>query len=433
MINPLHLRLFGLGGLIVGSAVLIAWLAHANWRRFGELHEGLQLAQRFEEQVIGLHSELNRLSLQTDAASLPVLTRQSRELGSWIDGEIREPHTLRQRRMLERIATAYAVFLTNVEALAAERPTSGAAWLARTVALEEQLTGILRESVAEFLSEVHEGLLLRQSLTFVLLGLLLVLLAWLAAAVYLGMIAPLRRRLIEAGNAVEQSQKLAALGVLAAGIAHEIRNPLTAIKARLFTHQRSLMKGTTAYENTEFIGRELDRLERIVRDFLLFARPTDPRLAPVSAGGLLREVCELLGAELGRLGIELRVENPPDLQVQADRQHLHQVLINLVRNAADSVGADGRILLRARRARTTLRGESREVVILEVEDNGRGIPPEIRPRLFDPFFTTKPNGTGLGLSIAARIVEKHGGELRYHTKMNHGTTFGVVLPAGGAA
>lgn len=429
MLNPLQLRLAALAVLIVGAATLIGWSAHLNWRRFGELHEGLQLAQRFEEHGTDLHGELNRMALKTEGDTTARLLRISRELGDWIASEQREVHTPRQHRMLQRIDSAYARYLTSAERLTAQ-PSGGEGndRLAEIIALEEQLRGILRESLAEFLGEVHQGLLPRRTLTFSLLAVLLALLGWLAIVVYRGMIAPLRVRLVEADLAMEQTQKLAALGVLAAGIAHEIRNPLTAIKARLFTHQKSLTKGTPVYENTEIIGRELDRLERIVRDFLMFARPAEPRFEAVSSTALFREVRDLLGADLARVSIQLQLEEHPDLPLQIDRQHLQQVLINLVRNAAESMGDEGTIVLRARRQRQPLRGRMSEVAILEVEDNGRGIPPDAQARLFDPFFTTKPNGTGLGLSIAARIVEKHGGALRYQTRVNHGTTFGIVLP-----
>jgi signal transduction histidine kinase len=103
-------------------------------------------------------------------------------------------------------------------------------------------------------------------------------------------------------------------------------------------------------------------------------------------------------------------------------------LINLVQNAADSIGHDGTINLRARLSRKALLNGDKSTVVLEVSDTGQGISSETQKRLFDPFFTTKANGTGLGLSIAARIVQMHGGRLEYQTQVNRGTTFGIVLP-----
>ena len=111
-----------------------------------------------------------------------------------------------------------------------------------------------------------------------------------------------------------------------------------------------------------------------------------------------------------------------------DAAQIKQVLINLVQNAADSIGGQGLITLRAREDRKRLTNGEIDVVILEVSDSGSGILPTVEKRLFDPFFTTKETGAGLGLSIAARIVAKHGGALQYQTLVNRGTTFGVVLP-----
>jgi len=118
--------------------------------------------------------------------------------------------------------------------------------------------------------------------------------------------------------------------------------------------------------------------------------------------------------------------------VNVDAAQIKQVLINLVQNAADSIGQDGTITLRARQARKPLLNGEKNTVVLEVSDTGKGITAEAQKRLFDPFFTTKDNGTGLGLSIAARIVQKHGGVLQYQTQVNRGTTFGILLPQANA-
>jgi signal transduction histidine kinase len=107
---------------------------------------------------------------------------------------------------------------------------------------------------------------------------------------------------------------------------------------------------------------------------------------------------------------------------------VEQALINLVQNAAESIGRDGKIHLCSRADSARLTGRARPVVVLEVSDTGKGIPREVQKRLFDPFFTTKEEGTGLGLSIAARIVEQQGGTLQYKTELNRGTTFAIVLP-----
>jgi signal transduction histidine kinase len=251
--------------------------------------------------------------------------------------------------------------------------------------------------------------------------------ALLAGLIYQGIIAPLRRGLEQSKRIIERQEKLSSLGVLAAGVAHEIRNPLTSIKVRLFTQQELLTKGSEASEDNTFITDEISRLEKIVSDFLAFARPSEPEFKAVRASQPLREMKELFRATLARDQIELKEEYLADPQVKADPQQIKQVLINLVQNAAEAIGQSGVVTLRTRTATPRLPG-GETLAVLEVEDNGRGIAPEVQQRLFDPFFTTKASGTGLGLSVAARILEKHGGRLEYQTAPGRGTVFRLVLP-----
>ncbi len=241
------------------------------------------------------------------------------------------------------------------------------------------------------------------------------------------MIAPLRRGLTQSHKVIERQEKLASLGVLASGVAHEIRNPLTAIKFRLFSLGKSL-PALSENEDARIIASEINRLERIVKDFLQFARPSEPEISTVSTQRIVDEVQLLLKGQLQRAGIEFTMEIQSPAWVHADPQQLKQVLINLVQNAAEAIGRNGRITLRLREDMAQLNGHPGPAAILSVTDTGRGISPEIEARLFDPFFTTKEGGTGLGLAMAARIIQKHGGILRYETEVNRGTTFEILLP-----
>jgi signal transduction histidine kinase len=216
--------------------------------------------------------------------------------------------------------------------------------------------------------------------------------------------------------------------MLAAGVAHEIRNPLTAIKAWLYLQQKHLKPGTPEFSDAELISGEISRLERIVRDFLQFARPSDPQFTVVPAGLPLHEVQTLLKPGLEKSGINLVIEESVPAQIRIDPQQIKQVLINLVQNAADSIGRNGTITLRAVTDEKRIADRQMDVVILQVSDTGKGISEDVQKRLFDPFFTTKDTGTGLGLPIAARIVEKHGGALQYQNLAEHGATFGIILP-----
>jgi len=258
--------------------------------------------------------------------------------------------------------------------------------------------------------------------------LLLILMAAMGRNIYRDTIAPLQTKLVHSQNLLERQEKLATLGTLAAGIAHEIRNPLTSLKARLYTLEKHLLVVPAARKDTDIISAEISRLERIVQDVLSFARPADPKLETIAADMLLREVQGLMSPNFESRSVQLVVESSSGLFLRADSGHLKQVLINLARNAAEAIDGKGTVTLRARSAHTKLDGQETDTVILEVSDTGKGIPPEVEKRLFDPFFSTKETGTGLGLPISARLVQKLGGTLQYQTRPGHGTTFGVVLP-----
>jgi signal transduction histidine kinase len=267
-----------------------------------------------------------------------------------------------------------------------------------------------------------------EELLVVQLGLLVILVGTAVVAVYRGVIGPLRVELGESRARAARHEKLASLGTLAAGVAHEIRNPLTAINVRLHSLKKNLVADSSEQEDALVIDHEIQRLDRIVQEFLQFARPAEPKLLTVSADSLLARMQSLFGPQLKKTSIRLSLESVPDIWVRVDPQQIEQVLINLVQNAAESMEGDGTITLRARTGMGRLSGRARPVVMLEVSDTGKGIPAEVRKRMFDPFFTTKEEGTGLGLAIAARIVETHGGALECRSEVNHGTTFTILLP-----
>jgi signal transduction histidine kinase len=292
----------------------------------------------------------------------------------------------------------------------------------------EQFVAAQQAAFNAFLQTSQGTLLSLRRLLALSLILLLAATVALAVLVYRGMIAPLRQEVSESRAIIERQEKLAALGTLAAGVAHEIRNPLTAIKFRLFSLKKSLPPEFAEHEDTGVISAEINRLDRIVKDFLQFARPSEPEAVRVPAERILQEVHELLKPQLEKSALQLRVETRGTTWVHVDTQQLKQALINLIQNAADSIGRHGVISLRVMQDLAELAGRRRPAAVLQVVDTGKGIPPEVQKRLFDPFFSTKERGTGLGLAIAARIVEKHGGLLRYQTELNRGTTFEIVLP-----
>jgi signal transduction histidine kinase len=290
---------------------------------------------------------------------------------------------------------------------------------------DEELRSLLQESL--------DSLRWMRNLVFACLGLLLAAIVVVVALLYGGIVRPLREQLIDREALLAKREKLAALGTLAAGVAHEIRNPLTAIKARLYTLRRTLI-GDDGQEDVQAITHEVDRLEHIVRDVLGYARPAEAVLGPVELSAWLREFAAFVEPELTATGNELAVDTAVTADVAADPGQLRQVMLNLVRNAQEALeGRLGRIELALHRERAPLRGEMAEVAVLSVTDNGPGIPVNIQPRLFDPFFTTKPAGTGLGLAIVAHLVENQAGEIKFQSAPGTGTRFAVRLPIRGEA
>jgi signal transduction histidine kinase len=399
------------------------------------------MAEHFKDVMRDVSDRMIRYRTTGDPAAWTDFIKASGELNDWIQGEIASPVTPKERDVLEQMNATYADYKAVTGEVQKQIMTSGpgdnlppalADRLSQTrrhlFDLGQQLSQAHLALKTQLLAEAHQ-MVVRLRLT-VLGALALLFLSGIALAVfvYRDMIAPLHSQLVETRAMVEQREKLASLGLLAAGVAHEIRNPLTAIKAALFTQQKKFSAGTPEHADVKVVEREILRLERIVNDFLQFARPAEPEAVVIAADLLLLETKLFFTPQLDKNRIQMILEPSAPVYVKVDPAQMKQVLINLVQNAADSIGQDGAITLRARHSRKPLLNGERGTVILEVSDTGKGIPADAQKRLFDPFFTTKESGTGLGLSIAARIVQKHGGSLQYQTQVNHGTTFGILLP-----
>ncbi len=444
----IKLRLTALA-LVVGlMGVLIVLTTLTSERQAAELRARLSLvdlesfgiADHFKDSLRALNSTMFNYGIHRDSTNWETFLKLSQDLDVWIDEQKPKLTTQRETDVLQQIDVAYDGYLGAGRVLHAKVQSLGQQdpMLAefrgffdesqRLFDLGQELARAHYELRNLLLSHANQTLTQLRRLVLGSLGLLFVFGVALAIVAYRGMIAPLRVKLVESQALVERSEKLASLGMLAAGVAHEIRNPLTAIKAALFIQQKKFQPASQEYADARLVEREILRLERIVNDFLHFARPTEPELATIPAEVPLQEVQSFLAPQLAKANIQLVREESPPLRIRVDAAQIKQVLLNLVQNAADSIGRDGAITLRARHDRKSLSNDETDVVILEVADTGKGIPPEVEKRLFDPFFTTKDNGTGLGLSIAAGIVQKHGGMLQYQTRINHGTVFGVVLP-----
>ncbi len=242
--------------------------------------------------------------------------------------------------------------------------------------------------------------------------------------------ARVRRRteaLRQKEQALLQSEKLASLGLLAAGVAHELNNPLTSIMMNANLACEGLDAASPIARDLRKIDGDARRCRRIIEDLRSFARLRELRKVTGSVGAVVDEAVSLTAHEVSHCRVRVTRDLAPDLpEVRWDPDRMVQVVSNLIVNAAQARGEGGRIVIRGRRDNGWL--------TLEVEDDGPGIPEAHRSRVFDPFFTTKPDGTGLGLSISHGIVSEHGGRIEVASRTREeagdaaGTTVRVILP-----
>jgi signal transduction histidine kinase len=235
-------------------------------------------------------------------------------------------------------------------------------------------------------------------------------------------------RLAEAMQRAEDAERLAALGRIAAGLAHEIRNPLGSILGSIQLLRTSESLGTEAGHLCAIVERETGRLNDLVEDMLQLARPRRPLLGPVDVARTAREVVALASQSGRGTDVEVHFEGPGEndsLVLQADPGQLRQVMWNLVRNAVQASSPGARVTVRIVEPKTKPRSGRRAV--LEVHDDGPGIAAEAHRRLFDAFFTTRSSGVGIGLAVVKRIVDEHGWVIEVESNEGRGATFRVRM------
>jgi signal transduction histidine kinase len=231
-----------------------------------------------------------------------------------------------------------------------------------------------------------------------------------------------QQRDVELSSRLHHTERLASLGQLAAGLAHEIKNPLAGIHGVL-----ELLRDEENDSDRRNLYREmLDELDRVngtIQALLGFARPSPPRRVPTAIAELIGGIAKLMRPGLSKKGIVLETTVAPEVTTfPLDPDQIRQVVVNLVGNAADAIEENGTIAIRA----TTFPDGSG--LILAVEDDGPGIPEERRQEIFEPFYSTKFSGTGLGLAVARSLVVKHGGELQVESREGRGSVFFALFP-----
>ncbi|MBW2147475.1 MAG: GAF domain-containing protein [Deltaproteobacteria bacterium] len=231
---------------------------------------------------------------------------------------------------------------------------------------------------------------------------------------------------------MKRNEQMAVLGEMATGLAHEIKNPLGSIKGAV-----QVLKGenddASQTDMLEVIGDEVGRLDAVLTRFMKFARPFEIHFQPLDINQAVEKTVRMFGIQFASRGINVEMVLGHNIPIiRADSDALHQIIVNLVLNAAEAMPTGGTIRVCTGRTDILTAEAQADAVTLSVEDTGHGIPEEDLERIFQPFFTTKERGIGLGLAITQRIAERHGGEIRAISRLGEGSRFEVILPIGKA-
>jgi signal transduction histidine kinase len=235
---------------------------------------------------------------------------------------------------------------------------------------------------------------------------------------------------LELEQELEVARRLASIGRLTANVGHEVKNPINAMVVHLELLRGKLSAGSmdreSAQKHVEILADEMHRLDRVVETLADFSRPMDLDLREHDLRQVVGQVLDLSGAELKEHGVSLQFDSPPQpVYVRVDDELMRQALLNLLLNAMQAMPAGGTL-------RISIRREQRAAIV-EIADNGIGIPASLLPRVFDLYFTTKPKGSGIGLAMTYRILQLHGGAMEVRSDADpaspeHGTTFTLHIP-----
>jgi signal transduction histidine kinase len=240
----------------------------------------------------------------------------------------------------------------------------------------------------------------------------------------IGKIISVNKDLKQSRNLLIRSEKLAALGRIASGLAHEIRNPLTAIKMLIFSMQDEFKNKVKTQEDFNVIIKEINRLEKFLQNFLDFARPPKPSFSMTNITEIIDNTIHLLSVQLKNNRIHVRkIVAQPGVKFLADKEQLQQVMINLLLNAIQSMPEGGNLIIRQSMCKS--KTKEPDILNISITDTGHAIPEDILDSIFDPFVSGKEDGTGLGLSIAHQIMVNHNGWIEARNNPDRGATLSV--------
>ncbi|MGJ8697280.1 MAG: sensor histidine kinase [Verrucomicrobiaceae bacterium] len=394
-----------------------------------ELDErNLKFAPSLRSQIYRLHAAAQRDLLEhQDSPSHRYLHLKS-ELLDYLESKASSFNHGDEEELYTALRSKLTLFLGQLDHLREQTPADQPRFSAEIQETRDELIESIQQlgdsrratfntSVQEYKSLVDRvRVIIPIALVSLILSLLVI--AWLARAAFL---RPIQDSLAAAQKSVSTRDNLATIGTLASGVAHEIRNPITTIKARLFAMNELSRGNESLTRQVDAIQGETNRMERLIQDFLQFARPAETELQSLDLTHFLEEIHNLVTPEMNQREIAFQLGTLDPAPLRADSEQLKQVLLNLLRNAAEAcLPEGGQVIL------SSSRNANR--VDIQVSDNGSGIRQEHRSRVFDPFFSKKKGGTGLGLAICRNIIEAHHGSLTFESDEDRGTTFTISLP-----
>jgi len=422
-----------LGALIVAIGALAVHMSHTIARSstaiLVENVSSLKAAEELEIALLDQKGIVGSYLLDGDEKWLRLLEEKRRKYDEWFARAKDVALTGHEQRILERIRLLYQEY-DRLRFQVIRLAQDGSRFAAQQLLLNR-----VRELVDQLYDACEELLFFNEQLIAEsqkksqqqLTWFQAVLWSSIAVAIFLGLLGGwmvargMTKRLV-------QSEKLASLGHMAGLVAHEVRNPLTAIKMRVHSLQEELAASVSSQDDVEVIRQEIERLERIVQNFLDLVRLPEPRVQPLSLNEVITRAVELLKPNFEEHAVRVTIAWPGTLpSVQGDAEQLEQVFLNLLLNAVQAMSEGGAIEIAASwvKGRTETDGS----IEIAVSDTGPGIPKALRDKIFDPFFTTKANGIGLGLSLAKKVVEQHQGVIEVQDRNGSGTAVTIRLPA----
>ena len=425
---------------------LSAWYLHQSQRESYRLltHNITRVQAAEEVMLIGAQKQvaLDQFLLTGERQFLEPMVRLRKDARLWIDRADELAIDDRDRALVSSLSAGHEHLAEAIDNLIAEPPTESG----RPAAVAE-VNSILRRQILEPAREYekyhrerlrqsterNQTLSNRMGLFLILFGISGALAGVLAG---FAVARAAQRRLLETQRAMARSEQLAALGRIAAALAHELRNPLTSL--RIIAQSATTNNSHVSLDREEFeiLEQEIERLDDSINTFLDYARPPRPEKRSCILQSLLRQTYLLVERRAAQTGVEFHTELPPEpIEFDADPAQIKQVLLNILINALEASPTGGVVTVRgkvvsaanvAEANRHVSRGDN--LLEIEIADSGSGLPEGLGKQIFDAFISTKETGTGLGLAICKRIIEEHGGEIDAHNAPEGGAVFALYLP-----